>query len=109
QMAVSTAEAYRRFDALPSPPLDESPPSLGELPAVELLEQLRNDLEPPVFAGYPALGELRRSLEDRLGRPVRMSGSGSTLFTLFDSIDEAAETAGRVTNVRAAGVKLCPM
>jgi 4-diphosphocytidyl-2-C-methyl-D-erythritol kinase len=66
------------------------------LSALELLPMLINDLEPAAFAIRPELEELQRTLEQRLGRPVRMSGSGSTLFTLYDSEDEAAVAAQRV-------------
>jgi 4-diphosphocytidyl-2C-methyl-D-erythritol kinase len=41
----------------------------------------------------PRLGPLRDALEARLGRPVLMTGSGSTLFALFASAGEAADAA----------------
>ena len=59
------------------------------LSADELLPRLVNDLEAPAFQLSPHLGLLRNDLEQALGRIVRMSGSGSTLFTLFDEEDEA--------------------
>jgi len=63
------------------------------LPAAELMTRLVNDLEPAAFALQPALATLRLQLQQTLGRVVRMSGSGSTLFTLFDSAPEAQAAA----------------
>jgi 4-diphosphocytidyl-2C-methyl-D-erythritol kinase len=63
------------------------------LTARELLPALRNDLEAPAFAVAPALADLRRVAEVVAGRPVRMSGSGSTLFTLYDQQHEAKAAA----------------
>ncbi len=59
------------------------------LSATELLPLLRNDLERPAFVLCPRLGELRLTLEQELDRPVRLSGSGSSLLTLYDTESEA--------------------
>lgn len=46
---------------------------------------LRNDLEAVVFARYPLLGKIKDRLKEVGARAVLMSGSGSTIFALFDS------------------------
>lgn len=83
---ISTPAVYGKFDALPAPPDDGDPDfhAWSHLSAPELLPLLRNDLEPAAFALHPELGRLRGDLEQHLGRIIRMTGSGSTLFTLFD-------------------------
>lgn len=93
ELAVSTAEVYRRFDELPAPPEDDYPDfaAWSHLPATELLPRLRNDLEAAAFSLHPELAVLREEAETRLGRPVRMTGSGSGLFSLYDDAEEAAE------------------
>ncbi|MEL7237961.1 MAG: 4-(cytidine 5'-diphospho)-2-C-methyl-D-erythritol kinase, partial [Planctomycetota bacterium] len=94
----STPEVFRRFDALPAPP-DDGQPDFAEwssLPAETLLPQLRNDLESAAFALHPTLATLRHELEEHLSRPVRMSGSGSTLFTLFNDAAQAKAAAEQV-------------
>jgi 4-diphosphocytidyl-2-C-methyl-D-erythritol kinase len=110
---ISTAAAYRALDARrPTAPewlLDPFPADAwAALPARELLDVLVNDLEPPVFAIEPRLDALKRMIETRLGRAVRMSGSGSTLFSLFDAEDEARRAGQAVANgsVRVAVVGL---
>lgn len=110
EFAISTADAYRRFDAAGEgaaafTPAGDVHPLAGpepdwhrwtQLPARELLEELVNDLEPAAFAIQPRLQMLRRQLQSRLGRVVRMSGSGSTLFTLYDEEAEAEEVMAQI-------------
>jgi 4-diphosphocytidyl-2C-methyl-D-erythritol kinase len=83
-----------------------------ELLAGPLLSRLVNDLELPAFALCPPLAVLRADIEQSLGQIVRMSGSGSSLFTLFDNLPEAESAAARVQdrhNVRALATELAPM
>jgi 4-diphosphocytidyl-2-C-methyl-D-erythritol kinase len=92
-LALPTRDVYQKFDAmgLGRTNLDAQPPwaRWTELSARPLLAQLVNDLEPAAFALSPGLGELRGALESTVERVVRMTGSGSTLFTLFDEPDDA--------------------
>ncbi len=99
---VATPAVYRQYDALPAPPDDGEPDfaAWSKLPAHDLLPLLRNDLERAAFSLHPELAELRRDAEAALGRTVRMTGSGSTLFTLFDDPQEAQDDASRVAAMR---------
>ncbi len=116
RFAVSTPAAYRVFDemGLGDPDSIRTPPDWqqwAELSAGPLLSRLVNDLEAPAFAMCPELASLRLTLEKMLGRTVRMSGSGSTLFTLFDDFDEAESSAARIQEycgVRALTTELAP-
>ena len=90
---LATRDVYARFDGAglgSDGAVAQAPDWRGwaALPARELLPRLVNDLEPAALALSPRLGELRRRFEDEVGRPVRMSGSGSSLFTLFDAAEE---------------------
>lgn len=95
---VATPAVFKKFDELPATMTDGQPDfaAWSMLPAIELLPLLRNDLEAATFALHPSLGELRAECEQRLGRPVRMTGSGSTLFSLYDDPAEAAEVISRL-------------
>lgn len=55
---------------------------------------LKNDLEMPVIARHSTLGEIKKSLRDAGASGVLMSGSGSTIFAIFDS-DKARNDAQR--------------
>jgi len=57
--------------------------------AIELMPQLFNDLESAAFVVAPRLLESHQQLNGRRQRIVRMTGSGSAFFTLFDREDEA--------------------
>jgi len=78
------------------------------LPSAELLPKLVNDLEAPAFDLSPELKKLRRDWEQRLGRIVRMSGSGSTLFTLYDDQAAAVAATGTGAGIRRLAVELSP-
>jgi 4-diphosphocytidyl-2-C-methyl-D-erythritol kinase len=115
-ISMPTPAVYKRFDEMGLGREDDvmtEPDWLAwsKLPAAELLPRLVNDLEPPAFAIRPELGELRSALEQKLSRIVRMSGSGSSLFTLCDTADEAALLSQRARdemNVDARPVQLAP-
>lgn len=47
--------------------------------------ELRNDLEAAVFSRYPLLNEVKTRLQSSNAQAVAMSGSGSTVFALFES------------------------
>jgi len=101
---MPTPLVYRKFDELrlgkesnlsPEPPWRQ----WVKLASRDLLPQLVNDLETAAFAIDPQLGKVRAELESLLSRPVRMSGSGSSLFSLYDQQAEA-EVAGRLVSER---------
>lgn len=105
--SMSTPEVYRKFDEMKlasSDAIGHQPDwsAWSKLAAGELLKVLVNDLEGPAFSLQPELGELRRRIEQKIGRIVRMSGSGSTLFTLTDDRPEA-ELA--ITRIRHQGIQ----
>ncbi|MCY4597419.1 MAG: hypothetical protein OXC19_21795, partial [Bryobacterales bacterium] len=64
---------------------------------------LLNDFEGVVFQRFPILGELKGKLLALGARPALLSGSGSTVFGLFDS-DELAEVAA--AEVAAGGLRV---
>jgi 4-diphosphocytidyl-2-C-methyl-D-erythritol kinase len=116
EVVMPTPEVYREFDAMrlgrEQDLLDEPDwESWTKLSSLELLPRLVNDLEAPAFAIAPSLGDLRSRIERIVARPVRMSGSGSSLFTLFDDGTEARDASARImrdTGERAPAVELSP-
>ncbi len=87
---LSTADVYRRWQRGDGGPMQ--PGLMDQLTQATSADQisglLRNDLEPAIFRACPPLGELMHSLNQAGPGLMRVSGSGSTLFRLFD--DEAA-------------------
>ncbi|MGE5608548.1 MAG: 4-(cytidine 5'-diphospho)-2-C-methyl-D-erythritol kinase [Bacillota bacterium] len=113
---MPTAAVYRCFDQMhlgTREAIEQEPDwqHWTQLSAATLLPLLVNDLEPAAFAIDPRLGRLRADVEQILGRIVRMSGSGSSLFSLFDTQPEAADAAQQVAQrlaVKALAVELAP-
>ena len=116
EMVMPTGPVYRRFDAMGLGRDDDvrREPDWSawtSMDAMHLLPMLVNDLEQPAFDLSNDLSQLRDRAEQVLRRPVRMSGSGSTLFTIFDTSAESLEFARVVTGqlrVRAVSVDLAP-
>lgn len=79
-ISVSTAEAYGGIvPALPEIPLREA---LAR-PVEQWDGVLVNDFETTVFAKYPELAAIKRSLYDSGAVYASMSGSGSALFAIY--------------------------
>jgi 4-diphosphocytidyl-2-C-methyl-D-erythritol kinase len=80
RVALLTADVFALWDGIDRGPLGDW--RLG-----------RNDLEPPAIALVPQIGAVLAWLSAQLGAEfVRMSGSGTTCFALFDS-EEARDAA----------------
>ncbi len=114
-MHVSTADCYRQFDAMGlGDDRDLTTVNFADwakLSAGDLMARLVNDLEPPAFALQPNLAALKDRIERDTRRTIRMSGSGSSLFTLADEAAEAIEIAATIERncgIRATAVQLAP-
>ena len=88
-VAVSTAEAYSMVKPEQS---DVSIPEILQNPVSRWKDVLKNDFEPSVFARYPQLAQIKQQLYDAGALYASMSGSGSSMFGIFES-DILAETA----------------
>ena len=65
-----------------------------------------NDFETVVFRQYPLLGTIRRKLERAGASPALMTGSGSSIFGVFNSVEERDHAMGSLGRERAYPVKL---
>jgi 4-diphosphocytidyl-2-C-methyl-D-erythritol kinase len=65
---------------------------------------LANDLEAPVIARHPLVGELKRRLADSGAITAAMSGSGSTVYGVFES-NAAAAAAAQTLKTRGVRVR----
>src|SRR5262249_25825298 len=90
------SQARRDVANQTTPAAVDSPWSTPWHDASELSTRLPNDLTAAACKVEPRLAELRHELERVAGATIHMSGSGSTLFALFDSRDEALEWQRRV-------------
>ena len=98
-----TGAVYRAYDAGPPATADRpAPPSSWSPDAVlDWLARQRNDLQAPAVALEPAIGLALAEAEALPGvRLVRMSGSGATVFALFDNSETAAAAADQLSDQR---------
>ncbi len=97
---ISTVEAYRLLDAggggtyAPVPPDDEPVEMAGVGAWQDIAGASVNDFEAVLEPRYPKLRLLREAFDAAGARIARLSGSGSTVFALFDG---PAPDAGRLT------------
>ena len=98
---LATPAVYGRWDELDGPigPQMEArhlPASLREH------SPLINDLQPAAVDLVPELGDWISDTASAWGQPVAMSGSGPSLFSLFGTVEEAADAVAAVSGVRAS-------
>ena len=86
---TSTAQVYQAWqnDSVSKPAWRCS--GASQMTAMAWLACTYNMLEQPAGRVYPQLTSLMALLANRAGRPVRLSGSGSTLYTVFDDQEQA--------------------
>ncbi|MFO7260022.1 MAG: 4-(cytidine 5'-diphospho)-2-C-methyl-D-erythritol kinase [bacterium] len=92
---IATAEAYRA--------LDRECPAAGPVPRVLRLAEAGsweglaagavNDFEAVLFPRHPLLAALRDTLAHAGARLARLTGSGSAVFGIFDSVEQRAAAA----------------
>ncbi|MDE0231091.1 MAG: hypothetical protein OXI56_08585 [bacterium] len=104
-----TADVYRMWDDL-SEPRGREFPSRFLPPLLRRAAPIRNDLTPAALRLRPELGDLMEEVAGVWERPVAMSGSGSSLFSFFVDVEEAAGAAGEIEGLAsvAVGADLLP-
>jgi 4-diphosphocytidyl-2-C-methyl-D-erythritol kinase len=83
--SVNTKDAYMGIQpAKPKHRLKD----LIKLPLHEWKESIWNDFEPTVFKKFPELGLIKQSMYEMGAIYAAMSGSGSAIFGIFDTLPE---------------------
>ena len=96
---IELGRAYSAWLSMPhsGAPFADSRRSRAENPLLELVRAgITNDFETVVFPEYPELCEAKRALERAGAKYASLSGSGSALYGLFVSRDDAARAAARL-------------
>lgn len=99
---VPTGEAFRRLNA---PRLtNEKAKSILKIcqTAVERLDlrlaELTNDFEASVFAAQPEIGRVKKTLLERGAKQALLSGSGASVFAVFDN-EETRQATIKATTI----------
>ena len=91
-VAVPTREAY----ASVTPKLWNRP--LETIADDVIAEKPANDFEKSIFAAHPSLAEIKQQLINLGADYASMSGSGSALYGLFSSLEQAQKAAEKLQN-----------
>ncbi len=102
-VSISTAEAFRLLDerARPQRPRNESL-GLRALEALqradfhELTQLLGNDFHEDALARHPEIARAAAAIEAAGASRALLSGSGSSLFALYERLEDAAAAAERI-------------
>lgn len=116
-LPLATADVFRAFDAAHTaltPP--DAPPTMRALSGLPgqragsdpraLSELLDNDLEPAAQRLCPPIVGLRVALARAGARGVGLSGSGPTLFGVFDGVEEADAALAAMALAKPAWARL---
>jgi 4-diphosphocytidyl-2-C-methyl-D-erythritol kinase len=87
---ISTAKAFSMLTPKPAP-FDLR--NVSELPVSEWKNNISNDFEAPIFAEHPTLAEIKQQLYAHGAIYASMSGSGSTIYGIFDKGKKAVVKA----------------
>lgn len=102
-VAVSTAHAYKQLDERTRPTRPRS--SSVSLDMVEALQRgefqrvqtlLQNDFHEDAVSAYPEVAQAATALRTASGRRALLSGSGSSVFSLFEDEASASEAQQRL-------------
>jgi 4-diphosphocytidyl-2-C-methyl-D-erythritol kinase len=93
---VNTAHAYSTLGITGEQPQSDLLQSWRQAVDTHIISrtQFTNDFERTVFAENPILATIKSSLYEHGANYASMSGSGSTMFGLFTSVDKAVEAQG---------------
>jgi 4-diphosphocytidyl-2-C-methyl-D-erythritol kinase len=92
-----TGAVYRAYDDAPKGGADcpEAPADWSPVAVIDWLKAQRNDLEAPALRVTPGIAEALSAMRAAPGcRLTRMSGSGATVFGLFDDAASASLAVG---------------
>lgn len=96
-VASPTGAVYRAYDDAPAGGADcpEAPADWSPAAVIDWLKGQRNDLEAPALRVTPGIAEALTAMRGAPGcRLTRMSGSGATVFGLFDDAASASLAVG---------------
>lgn len=104
-VSVSTAKVYEKLDGMP---IKEHPPIDGILEGLQagsletVVKNMGNVLESVTVKEYPVIADIKESMIQNGAVNAMMSGSGPTVFGIFENRRQAASAAKRLWEQRLA-------
>lgn len=100
---TSTAWVYQNINLRLTKRVDCN--KIARLKVGQIADALHNDLETVTASAHPVIGEMERALRDVGALGARMSGSGPTVFGIFETGEQCRSAAERL---RPSGWRLFP-
>lgn len=100
-LSASTEAVYDKFDALDAvehPDIDGIIRGIGTSDIRQAAASMGNVLEQVMLPEYPVIGEIKKTMLDAGALGAMMSGSGPTVFGIFDSRSTAKKAALKIRN-----------
>lgn len=107
EVSVSTKTAYEKLrlgEIKTHPLIDEQISALDRGDLYALAEHMENVFEPGIEKQYPIVREIRQFMEAHGAVKAMMSGSGPTVFGIFDAEEKASAAAEALRESRLAKV-----
>ncbi|MDR7869651.1 MAG: 4-(cytidine 5'-diphospho)-2-C-methyl-D-erythritol kinase [Tissierellaceae bacterium] len=99
-IAISTAYAYSKVDFSDNRiDIDGIISSIEEDNLSTLVEKMGNTMEAPMIEEYPIIGKIKNMMVDNGALGALMSGSGSTVFGIYDDEEKMKFTQKKLFNI----------
>lgn len=115
-LSISTPWAFKQFDrvcktggAAASDTTRKCVDVLKDNRVDQLGDCLNNDLERPVFGEYSQLTEIRQALEECGAFPVRLTGSGPTIYGIVPTLEDGHVVKQRLEFVSFKNQSVSPL
>jgi len=96
---VPTPNVFANLSEKDNSPISQT--NLYQLPAFQVIQQMRNDLQEPAVACVGQISAVLEAIETTNPLIARMSGSGATCFGLYDTIQLADQARAAVLEAHA--------
>ena len=100
-LSASTDTVYEKYDSLKSvehPDIDGIIRGLDASDVCQVAGSMGNVLEQVMIPLYPIIGQIKNTMLDAGAKGAVMSGSGPTVFGLFDNRSAARKAAAKIRN-----------
>ncbi|MGQ9617614.1 MAG: 4-(cytidine 5'-diphospho)-2-C-methyl-D-erythritol kinase [Candidatus Aminicenantia bacterium] len=104
KIKVSTSLAYKEWDKS-TLTFSRKNSKINKLEICRNFKNLKNDLEEVVFEKYEELKEIKRRIMEERFEIVMMSGSGSCIYGMTESLDRAEEIKEKFSDFRVEIVR----
>lgn len=106
-VSVSTRMAYESLDlaaVLEHPDIDRMIRDIQDKDLAGMVSRMGNVFEPGIQKRYPVIRDIRRLMEEYGAMKAMMSGSGPTVFGIFQDADQMEEAAAALRDSHLAKV-----